>query len=124
MLIILHHIFAPVPTASVISNRQLSPLERFMGSEARIISSGDLAVSNYIKAEWRSIYLPEDDQREDRGMLYLFPIDNGKFCLQLCYLQYEDTSAENATVYSVSFLPSFFDQYPAEALMANQPFRF
>ena len=101
----------------------MDPLERFMGEETRVINSGELPISNYIKAEWREVLLPEDNLQEDMGMLYLFPIDDGKFCLQLCYIEFEDTSSA-AMVYCVSFLPVFFDQYPAEALVASQPFRF
>ena len=57
-------------------------------------------------------------------MLYLFPIEDGRFCLQLCYLFYGSTGSGNATVYSVRYLPPFFDQFPTGMLMANQPFRF
>lgn len=68
--------------------------------------------------------MPGEIQPKDNGMLYLFPIDDNKFCLQLCYLQYADAPNQNSTVCSLSFLPAFFEQYPPEMLMANQPFRF
>lgn len=57
-------------------------------------------------------------------MLFLFPIGDDRFCLQLCYLQYSDEPSGNATVFSLRYLPGFFDQYPSEILMVNQPFRF
>jgi AraC-like DNA-binding protein len=94
-----------------------------MGKDARVMNSGELVISNFIKADWREIQFTEDELQEDRGMLYLFPIADNAYCLQLCYLQYEDNTS-NATVYSVTFLPPFFDQYPADVLSANQPFRF
>lgn len=102
----------------------MNPLERFMGEEARVLNRESAPISNNIAAEWLEVSLPEDNIAEDEGKLYLFPIDDQKFCLQLCYLQYEDKSSTHAVVCSLRFLPSFFDQYPAETLMANQPFRF
>ncbi len=113
-----------MPAVSVKAKKQTDPLQRFMGEEARVLNREELAVNNYIQAEWLTVSLPEDDEREEQGMLYLFPIDDNKFCLQLCYLQYATSTATEATISSLRFLPSFFDQYPAEALMANQPFRF
>lgn len=112
-------------TVSVHSRQHTGPLERFIGEEVRIVSSGALPIGNYVKAEWQDVCLPENSQQEDRGMLYLFPIDDNKFCLQLCYLQDDETtSSASATVFSLSFLPQFFDQFPADALTANRPFRF
>ena len=116
--------FAPVPEVSVKSKKQLGPLERFLGEEARIVNSETLSVSNFIQAERLEVFLPEDNQPEDTGLLYLFPIDDNKFCLQLCFLQYSDTSSMNAEVYSLRYLPSFFDQYPPDSIMENQPFRY
>jgi AraC-like DNA-binding protein len=106
------------------AKKQLSPLDRFLGEDARVANRQHVAINNVIEAEWLEVNLPDDSHSEDNGMLYLFPIDDGQFCLQLCYLTYEETTAANATVCSIRFLPSFFTHYPAEALMANQPFRF
>jgi AraC-like DNA-binding protein len=99
-------------------------MERFLGPEARVVASDTLSVNNFIRAEVFEVSLPDEGQPEDTGMLYLFPVDDNKFCLQLCFLQYADTTSVNATAYSLSYMPAFFDQYPAEMLMANQPFRF
>lgn len=101
-----------------------NPLQRFLGEEARIVSSSHLSVSNFIQAERMEVNLADNDnQQEDTGMLYLFPFDDSKFCLQLCYLQYEESSM-NGIVYSLRFLPSFFDQYPAETFATDKSFRF
>jgi len=83
-----------------------------------------LRISNFIQAELLEVCLPEDTRPEDQGMLYLFPLDDHQFCLQLCFIAYAEGQSMNATVCSLRFLPSFFDQYPPETLMANQPFRF
>lgn len=113
-----------MPFASVIDKAALDPLNRFMGADVRLINREIQDISNYIQAEWIEVSLQEDSIAEDEGKLYLFPIDDSKFCLQLCYLQYEDTSTVNAVVCFLRFLPSFFEQYSSESLMANQPFRF
>lgn len=105
------------------TSQKKEPIERFIGEDARITGRKQISVNSFIDAEWIEMAVPDDSQPEDQGMLYLFPIDDGKFCLQLCYLQYGDDPM-SATVCSVRFLPSFFDQYPPEMLMANQPFRF
>ena len=55
-------------------------------------------------------------------MLFAYPIDDGKFALQLYYL-FPGTGT-SAVCWSIAFAPLFFDQFPAEAIMANQPFRF
>jgi AraC-like DNA-binding protein len=113
-----------VPSVTVKKQKQLEPVERFIGHDARIVNRQQVTVSNFIEAEWLEVSMPGEVQPEDTGMLYLFPIDDNKFCLQLCYLQYADAPQLNSTVCSLRFLPSFFDQYPPEVLMANQPFRF
>ena len=113
-----------VSVISVKAKKQLDPLQRFMGENTQVLSREQAAISNNIQVEWLSVSLPEDDEREEQGMLYLFPIDDHKFCLQLCFLQFDDAISSEATVCAIRFLPSFFDQYPAETLMANQPFRF
>jgi len=95
-----------------------------MGQEARVVNAEMMQVNNFIEAERLAVCMPATNQPEDMGMLYLFPFDDNKFCLQLCFLQYTDTHSINAEVYSLRFLPSFFHQYPPETLMANQPFRF
>lgn len=104
--------------------KQRSPIERFIGADARVVSSECQQVNNFIKAEWLDVLMPGNDAREDQGMLYLFPVDDNKFCLQLCFLQHTESLTANAIVCSIQFLPAFFDQYPPETLMHNQPFRF
>lgn len=124
MVFFLLLIFASVQATTVKAIRQPDPVERFIGGEGRVVNKKQLAVNNYIQAEWLEVALPEDTQAEETGMLYLYPIDDQMFCLQLCFLQFEDDATKNASVVSLRFLPSFFEQYPPEALMANQPFRF
>ena len=104
--------------------KKLSPLQRFLGEDVRVLGNESVAINNFVQVEWLEVCVPEDSLPEDQGRLYLFPIDDNKFCLQLCYLQYEEGSTVNATVCSLRFLPAFFDQYPPETLMENQPFRF
>lgn len=109
---------------AVIATKQPTPVERFIGGEVRVLATAPLAISNSIQGECYEVALPEDEAREDKGMLSLYPIADNKFCLELSYLQLSDASSSNGSICTLRFLPAFFDQYPAEALMANQPFRF
>lgn len=111
---------APVTSTFI----QPGSLERFIGPEASILSSSKVEISQSIIAEIIEVQTPHEQRPEDQGALYLFPIEDARFCLQLCYLQYTTDSSDKATVYSIKYLPGFFDQYPPETLMANQPFRF
>lgn len=115
--------FAPVQTVANNTKRSPSPLERFLGADATIISIDKVPVNNFIVGEIIQLMV-DDHTPEDRGMLYLYPIDDNKFCLQLYFLVFNEGSSVNASVCSLRFLPAFFDQYPPESLMANQPFRF
>jgi AraC-like DNA-binding protein len=101
----------------------LTPLERFLGADTPARSIEQHAINNLVHAEWLQVAMPEDEENEDKGMLFLFPVDDHKFALQLCYLQYTADST-NATVCTLKFHPAFLEMYPPETLMANQPFRF
>jgi AraC-like DNA-binding protein len=108
-----------------IDNRKLAGIaERFLANEGRVLNTTGIAVHNTIIAERLDVWLQGDNLPDDRGMLYLYPIGDEQYCLQLCYLEYDESEDNRAIVYSVRFLPAFFDQYPAETLVANQPFRF
>ncbi len=114
-----------MPKAAITNTQQPSPVERFIGGEVRVLATEPLVISNSIQGESYEVALPDDENREDKGMLSLYPIADNKFCLELCYLQLaDDASSSNGSVCTLRFLPAFFDQYPAETLMANQPFRF
>jgi len=113
-----------VPSVSVKTRKQPDPLERFIGEEARVVKREAVDINNSIAAEWMAVNLPAHNDPEDQGMLYLFPIDDGRFCLQLCYIQYPENASSDPLVTSLKFLPAFFDQYPAEVLMEHQSFRF
>ena len=116
--------FALVQTVTANNKRQISPLLSFLGEDAEILSREKIPVNNAIVCESLEVMLAPGSQTEDKGILCLYPIDDGKYCLQL-YLQVNgDASDVSARVISLRFLPVFFDQYPPEALMANQPFRF
>jgi AraC-like DNA-binding protein len=111
-------------TSTLSTIHQTGPLSQFLGGDATIINRESMPVNNFIKAERLDVLLPENEQAEDRGILLLYPIDDNKFCLQIYLMEYADGSSVSASVYSLRFLPAFFDQYPAETLMKNQPFRF
>ena len=113
-----------MPKVATITRKNITPLERFLGGEARILKGSDMQVSNCITMQWLDVWLPGNDLPEEQGRLYLYPSEEGRFCLQLFYLQQADNTSQTVSVCSIQFLPAFFDQYPADVLMAHQPFRF
>ncbi|WP_240609338.1 helix-turn-helix domain-containing protein [Flavipsychrobacter stenotrophus] len=102
--------------------RQHGPLDNFLGADARKGIAEQIKINEHIHATWVDVAFPEDDQPEEHGNLYVYPIDDTKFSLQLCYLTYSDTTTESAVAYSIQFFPSFFDQFPEEALAGNTYF--
>ncbi len=96
----------------------------FLGEGAILLDRKKLAVNNSVICEILEVSMPETEVNDDTGMLCLYPIDDNQFCLQLYFRLSPDEASVNYTVCSLRFQPSFFDQYPAEQLMANQPFRF
>jgi len=105
-------------------SRQVSPLMSFIGEDATMVNRERMDVNNFIVCELLEVCIPENGQPEDTGMLYLYPIDDNKYCLQLYFHVQPDNMPVNTLVCSLRFLPAFFDQFPVETLMANQPFRF
>ncbi len=117
--------FATVVNIATITGKKPGIAERFAGDGCRVLNTAVIAVNNIVTAERLDVVLPDDNLQDDRGMLYLYPIDDNKYCLHLCYLEYAaDEESNIAAIYSIRFLPAFFNQYPAEMLIANQPFRF
>ncbi len=109
---------------NILSIQQPGAIERFLGDEVRIESRGRENISRYVQLEILDIMLPENELREEEATFYTFPVDDRQFYVQLLYLQQGETELHKAKVYSLLFAPAFFDQYPAEVLMANMPFRF
>jgi len=101
-----------------------APLERFLGQAAQVLDREVLAVSHFIRAEYMEIGFTEERMPEEHGRLYLFPVDDQQFSVQLLYLQHNETPADTARVCWLHFTPAFFDQYPPELLVAHVPFRF
>lgn len=107
------------------TSAHLYAVDRFLGDAARVLDVLAIEVNNAVTAERIEVLLPGDEEpAEDRGMLFLYPIGDNRYCLQLCYLQYADKPTDAPVVYSLRFLPDFFTQFPAETLNADRPFRF
>ena len=112
-----------MPKTAINKQKPAGPFDRFLGSDARIAGGGEVISSNHVQVQSLMVSFATEDQPEETGKLYLYPMGDNSFSLQLCYLFYTSGDAEYATVYSVLFLPAFFEQFPAESLMASQPFR-
>ncbi len=102
-------------------NTPTTTLDRLLGEEARIISRAPVLVNRVIRAEFLQLnntaLFPDDG-----GRLFLYPIEDGQFCLHLLYLT--DQSAGQTEICWLQFLPEFFNMFEASALMDNTPFRF
>jgi AraC-like DNA-binding protein len=110
-------------SADIKKHRTQAPIERVLGGEARVLSRETLPVSRFVYAERTEVQFDEGKWPEEHARLNLFPIEDGQFCLQLMYLTYTERPG-NASICWLEFLPGFFEQYPLEMLVAEQPFRF
>jgi AraC-like DNA-binding protein len=102
---------------------QTAPIERILGQQVQVAGRTRLDVNNFIHAEFIDITYPENAWPEEHARLHLFPIADGRFCVQLLYLQVDDKN-ESAQVCWMEYSPEFFDQYPLDILSADKPFRF
>ncbi|GAA4463198.1 hypothetical protein GCM10023093_11140 [Nemorincola caseinilytica] len=117
--------FVPVIELAIHTSTHAYAVDRFLGNAARTLHTVAIQVNNAVTAERIEVLLQGDETpAEDRGMLFLYPVDDNRYCLQLCYIQYADQPSAAPVVYSFRFLPDFFTQFSAEALTANRPFRF
>jgi AraC-like DNA-binding protein len=110
-----------------ISDKSVIPtttaLERLLGEDVQVTAREQVLINNYITSEYISVNFSGNSLPEEHGRLFLYPIADGQFSLHLLYLQ-PGHDAMRAEVSWIQFLPPFFDQYPAEALLHNTPFRF
>lgn len=111
-------------TDTLPAKKQNLIVKRFANGDAAVLRQYRIPVSNAIEAEWMEVSFQNQSAPDETGKLYLYPIDDAKYSLELYYLRHEDSDCDNAAVYVLRFMPAFFEQYPAETLTANQPFRF
>jgi AraC-like DNA-binding protein len=117
--------FCDVPLVKdIVSVHTNTPLDRFLGQQAQVFDRRQFRINQVIHADVLEIAFTESTLPEEHACLYLFPIDDHQYCLQLLYLQHDARKAYTAQVCWMHFLPGFFDQYPPETLIANSPFRF
>lgn len=102
---------------------QTAPIERILGQQAEVLNRAPISVNNFIYAECIEVNFPENAWPEEHARLNLFPIADGKFCIQLLYLQL-DNEPETAQICWLEFKPEFFEQYPLTMLTADKPFLF
>jgi AraC-like DNA-binding protein len=103
--------------------QQIAPIERILGQQVQLLNRTPLTINNFINAEYIEVSYPENTWPEEHARLNLFPIADERFCVQLLYLQIDDKQ-ETGYICWLEFKPEFFDQYPLEAITADQPFRF
>ncbi len=97
------------------------PIERILGQAAQIVDRNVIYSSNTLYSEQLEVDFHDDSWPEEYAKLNLFPIADDQFCLQLLYLKHSK-KPETATIYWIEFQPAFFEQYPLDMLLAEQPF--
>lgn len=111
-------------TIEKISSDAPFPMERILGQNVQVLGREILEISRSVKAEWLQVNFSENQLPEEHARLLLFPIEDNQYCLQVAYIQPSEKQPFGATVCWLQFMPSFFDQYSPETLIANTPFRF
>jgi AraC-like DNA-binding protein len=97
-----------------------TPLEKFIGKDGVVIKWDDFPVNNCISCQVMEVGYPNGNQPGEQAKLCYFPIDEGIFSVQLCYLT--DSGIGNQLVYSITFLPGFFEQFPLALIHTAHPF--
>lgn len=103
--------------------KQSAPIERILGQEAQIVDRNFIFKSHIVYSEKIEVDFPSNAWPDEHAKLHLFPIEDDQFCLQLLYLKH-DIRPETATIFWIEFQPPFFEQYPLDILLAEQPFSF
>lgn len=111
-------------TIEKISTGSPFPLERILGQNVQVMGREIMEISRSVRAEWLEVAFSENSMPEEHARLLLFPIEDNQYCLQIAYIQPSLKQPFGANVCWMQFMPGFFDQYPAETLIANPPFRF
>lgn len=107
---------------ATISQLPVAPVERILGVKAQSLQRTTLLQHRDIYAERIEFSITELNWSEEHARLNLYPVEDGKFCLQLMYLQYID-NPDTAEVIWIEYRPGFFEQYPLAILMNEEPFR-
>lgn len=97
-------------------------LDRLLGAETNILGRQTLFINKFVSAEFLSVNAIDHLFSEDDGRIFLYPIEDGLFNLQLFYLIGENISS--LEILRLEFLPEFFEMFPSELLSKNAPFKF
>jgi AraC-like DNA-binding protein len=111
-----------VTKTATISQQPLTPLERLKGIAAQSMQRTALLQHRDIYAEYIHVGFNELDWTDEHAKLYLYPVADGQFCLQLIYLQHTD-QPDTAEVMWIEYKPTFFEQYPLSVLANEEPFK-
>ncbi len=99
-----------------------TPLDKFLGPDAAILTGNEIPVNNNVRAQRFEVSFEGAELPDEQGRLFVFPVDEGRYSLQLCYLIYADDTQQHVTAYSIVFLPAFFDQFDTTLLTTAHPF--
>jgi len=98
-------------------------LQRFLNGTGRILDMERIPVNRNISVDLVTVGFASAEIPAEQGLLYLFPIDDKRFYVQLCYMVYAEATVVESQVTVISFQPEFFDQFFDADILANYPFR-
>lgn len=104
--------------------REYGALERFLGENTQVYDGYALQVNEQVLCDLYNVSLHFNENKEDKACMYTYPIGQAKFCLKLIYLLHTDQDLNKGKVFLIELLPSYFDAFSQDVLMANMPFRF
>jgi len=80
----------------IVSIHTNTPLDRFLGQQAQVFDRRQFRINHAIHADILEIAFTENTLPEEHACLYLFPIDDHQYCLQLLYLQHDARKADRS----------------------------
>lgn len=98
-------------------------LQRFLGEEARLLSSNVLSINQFILASQSRIQLIENPSKEETGGMIADFDEHNQLHLSMHYFLPQTRTSE-AIVYQLQFHPDFFNMFNQESLTCINNFSF
>ncbi len=96
-------------------------VDRFLGTEARIVGELSVDVNNTILATWLQIQNANSELHTGRAMLSYFNVGDRAQAVELAYIY--NTTNGNPEVLALRFMTEFFGQFHEKLLIQNELFR-
>lgn len=98
-------------------------LVQFVAQEIDLQNKYEITINDSLRLLIFDTELLGERKVEEMGKFYLFPIEDGRFYVELWYF-YIDSESNEDRIYCLRYFPEFFDQYTQTALLSQMPFSF